>query len=197
MAMIAKRKSGYHVQPGEYDSTIVGVYDLGHQYSEKFKNESHKILFLGELADDSSPMPITLIQFYTLTLSEKGNLRTAIETLLGRKLRPEEDEGFDMRKLLGLKARLQVIDDNGKATILSMIRIPAAKPVPGSLPLIFFDMSTGEPIPEDTPEFVKKLIARSTEFKKGYPPPVQDDDSGEHWENENNYEPDDTELDSF
>jgi hypothetical protein len=99
---------------------------------------------------------------------------------------------------LGLKAQLQIIDDNGKSQIASMIKIPANKPVPARLPLIYFDMDTGQPIPEDTPEFVKKLIARSTEFKKGYPPQVQDEDNGpEPWDNENGYQPDDTELQPF
>ena len=186
MSMIAKKTSG--VKPGAYDSTIVGVYDLGLQYSEKFKSESPKCLLLFEVVSDSE-MPTTIPKFYTLTLSEKGKLRPDIEILLGRKLSPDEDKGFAMRKLLGLKAHLQIIDDDGKSKIASIIKIPANKPVPVSLPLIFFDMDAGRPIPQATPEYVTKIIKRSTEFKKGWPPQVQEEDNGP--------EPEDTDENGF
>jgi len=181
MSLVAKKKSSYKVAPGVYDGYLVGVYDLGTQVSEKFNNESHKVLLLWELVDETRTVPQTISKFYTLTLNEKGKLRSDIETLLGRNLRPEEDSGFDIGGLLGRGARLQIIEDNDRSVIKSMMGFPPTeKPVPLKSPLVSFDMSAGEPIPEDTPEFVEKLIKRSKEFQEGYPP-VRKNATDDEW----------------
>ena len=50
-----------------------------------------------------------LSQFYTLSLSEKANLRHMLESWRGRAFTPEELDGFDLFCLVGIGCLVQVV----------------------------------------------------------------------------------------
>jgi hypothetical protein len=117
---------------GLIPAVCIFVNDIGPQrgeYQGKPKI-THQIIVTWELSEkfttgDLAGQPFTLSKFYTLSLSEKANLRNDIESWRGKKFSEEELAGFDVEKLVGAPCMLNVT-----ATEKDKRKVSAVTPMP-------------------------------------------------------------------
>lgn len=132
------------VPQGVHMARCYSLIDLGTQltHGQYGDKEQHKIRIAWELFgedDDGKPltvdrdgvvMPMTISKSYTLSLSEKSNLRKDLQSWRGRAFTDEEAKGFDISKLLNVYCMINVThsETNGKtyANVSSITPIPSA-----------------------------------------------------------------------
>ena len=171
------------VPPGSYIARCISVIDLGTQVSNgKFgEKAAHKVRLSWEVFgddDDGQPlvvndMPMTVSKEYTVSLHEKAALRRDLAAWRGRDFTDEERRGFDIDKLLGVYALINVTHDtgsNGKtyANIAGIAPIPkamaASKPA-GVHPLTRLDLDAPDmSVFEALPEWLQKRIEAAPEW---------------------------------
>lgn len=181
MGLVAKKKSGSSFPPvaqGLYRSICVFIIDIGTQYNEKHKNSSHKVYLGFELPDETIELEIdgkTEIKrrlqsrIFTLSLSDKANLKPFLETWRSTGFTKEELEGFDISKLLGAPAEIQILHetkgDKTYANLTTAIRYKGDKITPEQEPTLYIIEDNGVNIPESVPNWVQDLIKKSEEWK--------------------------------
>lgn len=102
---------------GLYQAVCVDVHDLGMESTPW--GEKHKVLLVWQLeaVDTDTEKRFQVRKKYTLSLSDKANLRRDLECWRGRKFTAEELQGFDLEKLLAINCQLQIVhslSDEGK-----------------------------------------------------------------------------------
>ena len=193
------------IAPGMYQAVCVGIYDMGSTMSEKWKRLQHKVCIEWEIQEerveiDGKSLPRTIRKQYTLSLSDKANLRGDLEAWRGRPFTTAELEGFDLVNILGVNCYLNMIHnpsaDGSKvyANIASIapLRKNDAKITPEN-GTAFFSFEDGK-LPSDTiPEWLRKQMTESEEYRAmsgakqhsqamekthedASPPPVKDED---------------------
>jgi len=196
MSLTAREKSGAEIEPipaGVYVAVCYGLIDLGTHHNPTFGNEAHKCLVQwevpevrGEFERDGQKvsLPRAISKRYTLSLSEKANLRKDLESWRGRKFTAQELAGFDLKAILGTACQLQVAHDTNKegrtfASIAAIMALPRGMKAPKpENPLAFFSFEeAGEKpeLPADLPEWVQKIVMESREWKEaatGTPAPA-------------------------
>lgn len=148
MAFIAKDSGGGNfkkVPPGAYIGRCFSLIDLGTQFTDgQYGPKSqHKIKIGFELFgedDDGLPlcidvdgrqMPLTISKSYTVSLHEKAGLRRDLAAWRGKDFTDEEARAFDVAKLMGAYAMVNVTtsETNGK----TYTNIAGLTPIPGAL----------------------------------------------------------------
>jgi hypothetical protein len=138
MPIMASVGSGRQFKPapaGVHQAVCVDVVDLGLlevTYAGKTKKQ-HKIRIvwqIEELMDDMRPFIVQ--KRYTLSLSEKANLRKDLESWRGRAFTEAELEAFDVETVLGANCLLNVmrVDKEGE----SYANITAVMPIKKGMP---------------------------------------------------------------
>lgn len=131
-----------------------------------------------ELMEDGRPFAVS--GFYTLSLSEKANLRKDLEAWRTRPFTEEEVKGFDVKNVLGKPCQVTIIhnlkDGKTRASVAGVagvpkgadgkfIQAPAAKNE-----LLYFDMDNPDKATLDKlPEWIKKQIASAANRPKDMP----------------------------
>lgn len=171
------------VPPGSYVARCISVIDLGTQVSNgKFgEKAAHKVRLSWEVFgddDDGQPltvndMPMTVSKEYTVSLHEKAALRRDLAAWRGRDFTDEERRGFDIDRLLGAYALINVTHDtggNGKtyANVAGIAPVPkamaSAKPT-GVHPLTRFDLDAPDmEVFDALPEWLQKRIQAAPEW---------------------------------
>jgi hypothetical protein len=148
MAIIVKDGGGGNFTPhpeGQYAAVCVDIHELG-EIETKW-GRKHKIdlyFYCGyrkhdeqgnEVTDDEGrPIYLFVRERFTPTLSEKGNLRPFLERWRQKKFTPEELKGFDLEKLLGASAYIQISHNEweGKkfANIDTIMKLPKGETAP-------------------------------------------------------------------
>lgn len=134
----AKSESGRDFQPapvGVHQAVCVDVVDLG-ILEVTYKGETkkqHKVNLawqLSELRDDGKPFLV--FKRYTLSLSEKANLRKDLESWRGRKFTRDEEMGFDVESIIGANCLLNIThNQTGDKTYANVVSImPLVKGMP-------------------------------------------------------------------
>lgn len=142
------------VPAGVFIGRCFELIDLGTQTNETGQyagNSAHKIKIGFELFGDDEEgnpltievdgkeMPLTITKDYTVSLHEKANLRKELEAWRGKAFTEEEAKGFDVSKLIGAYAMINVThktNSQGKvrANISGLSPLPSAlkssKPIP-------------------------------------------------------------------
>lgn len=75
---------------------------------------------------------------YTLSLHEKAILRQHLESWRGKKFTPEELEGFDLEKLIGVNSQIQIVHnvaDEGRVWANIQAIVPQGKGTEKLIPL--------------------------------------------------------------
>ena len=179
MAIIAKTGGQDFVKApaGTHAARCYQVLDLGTQKVEwkgavKYQ---HKILLGFELCDElmDDGRPFSVSGRYTLSLSEKGNLRPLLEAWRGAPFTEQEAEGFDVAKLLGQPCILTVIHNQvGDKTYVNIASI--SKTMKGMVikpavnPLVEFSIESDLDKLNQLPEWVQKVIRQSVEMNKDH-----------------------------
>jgi hypothetical protein len=130
MGFIAKDSGGGNfkpVPPGAYVARCYQIVDLGTQTSSGQYGEksAHKLRLSWELfgededgqpltvSYDGKTMPMTVSKSYTVSMHEKASLRKDLAAWRGRDFTTEEQRAFDVSKLLGAYALINVNNSTG------------------------------------------------------------------------------------
>jgi len=177
--------SDFEIAPaGTHTARCYMVVDLGNQkttYQGQDKVQ-HKVLIgfelPGELMSDGRPFAVSAR--YTLSLSEKANLRSVLESWRGRGFTEEECNGFDITKLLGQPCMLTVVHNkSGEKTYANIssiaklhkdITCPAQ--VNNSVEFSFEDFD--EDKLSALPEWIQKIIRQSLDYPGNDEKPPKD-----------------------
>jgi len=118
---------------GLMQAVCCDVIDLGVQTTPWGEKPKVEIRWQVDEVDPDTHKRFEVRAWYTLSLSEKANLRKHLETWRGRKFTAEELRGFDLEKLIGVNCQLQVIHnitDEGKVYANVQAIVPHNAKVP-------------------------------------------------------------------
>ena len=125
MPLLAKNRGGEDfapVTPGMKQGVCYLVADIGTQPSNNPQFKPRRQVVIGweltaepkiEVVKDGKKvlMPRVLSRTYGLSLSNKSALKPMLESWRGRPFTPHELEGFDLQKILGVNALLNIINE--------------------------------------------------------------------------------------
>lgn len=120
------------------------IVDLGTQKSEYMGQVKylHKIMLGWEIHgmnDDGSPIkmqdgrPFGIFKNYTLSWSEKANLRLDLQSWRGKPFTQEEMRKFDLKNVLGAWCMLNIIERPGKNDGKMYTNVDGVTPVPAMI----------------------------------------------------------------
>lgn len=163
------------IAEGIHAAVCTKVVDLGSQYNTTFNKTYPKVRIFWEIPGQTievngETVPRSVFKDFTNSLSEKGNLRPMLQAWRGKAFTPEELQGFDLRKLLGVGCQLQIIHKAGErgqyANVETVMALPNGTTAPKASETAFFDMDdpTTHTVFNALPLFVQKMIAKSENF---------------------------------
>ncbi|MFC1453162.1 phage replication initiation protein, NGO0469 family [Verrucomicrobiota bacterium] len=185
--LTVRENAGGHIDPveaGVYVGVCYGLIDLGTQENKVFGGEAHKVLVQWELPEcrgtfekdgEEQDLPRVISTKYTLSLSEKANLRKDLESWRGRKFTADELQGFDLKAILGAPCQLQVVHETSRdgrtfANVAAIMALPKGTPRPEKPenPLAFFSFEEAGDKPEipEVPDWVRNIITESKEWRE-------------------------------
>lgn len=202
MSITASAKSGAPRQlppAGTHIARCYQIIDLGTHDKEwqGKKRKSHEIRISWELPletavfqQDKGEQPFAVHKNYTLSLSEKSNLRHDLENWRGRPFTEPELEAFDVCKVLGVPCMVTVVhvEKNGTkyANVTAVTSMPKGMPVP--LPVnatVEFSLANhDENVFRSLPDFLKEIIQSSDEWKQTGADPEPPADAPEYDEHD-------------
>lgn len=132
MAILAKdtRKEFTPAPEGLHQAVCVDVVDLGMQDGQWGPKPKVRIVWQLDQANAETGKRFTVSQQYTLSLNEKATLRHHLEAWRGKKFSPQELQGFDLEKLLGVNGQVQVVhalSDDGRIWANVQAIVPLGK----------------------------------------------------------------------
>ena len=164
MPIIASGKAGNFVPcpEGTQQAVCCDVVDKG--LMETPWGQKHKIDVVWQSAElMPNDKPFLVSKRYTLSLSDKANLRHDLESWRGRPFSEDELDGFDVEKLIGVNALVNVVHKKGsKGGVFA--NVIAIMPLPRSMPKIVASDYTRvvnratEPEPDETFEAEREDI---------------------------------------
>lgn len=127
--------------PGMHLARCYRIIDLGTQKSEYMGQTKylHKIMLGWEIhgTDDAGqPLkmkdgrPFAIFKNYTLSWSEKANLRLDLQSWRGKPFTQEEMQRFDLKNVLGAWCMLNIIERPGKNDNKMYTNVDGVTPVP-------------------------------------------------------------------
>jgi len=159
MSIIAKDSGGGDFEPipaGMHNAVGARVYDLGQQPGFNPGSFAHKVVILWELATryqtgELAGKQMRVSKTYTLSLSEKANLRHDLESWRGRAFTEQELDGFDVEKVVGAPCTLNLVETVNPKTQKRYVKVAAVMPL----------MAGAERLTPETPaDFVPEWIQR-------------------------------------
>lgn len=109
---------------GTHIARCIQIVDLGTQPVEfnGEKKEQHKARITWELPneqrvfkEENGEQPFLVSKEFTVSLSEKANLRKVLESWRGKAFEDSELQGFDVMNVLGVPCMLQIIHKTSKS----------------------------------------------------------------------------------
>lgn len=145
MSLVAKSEGSSNFIPvptGMHLARCYRIIDLGTQKSEYMGKERqlHKMMLQFEVHGEdlegnptTTPKgdPMTVSKNYTVTLSEKSNLRKDLQTWRGRDFTPDELRGFELKNVLGQWAMISVVETENNGNVYT--NIANINPVPATI----------------------------------------------------------------
>lgn len=177
------------VPEGSHVARCVQVIDLGVQRVEwagkeklqpkvfiRWEIPSERIQFTDKEGKEHN-VPMSISKKYTLSLSEKANLRADLESWRGKAFTMDELDGFNIQNLVGVPCMLSIVHNPSKdgtkvfANVASVMKLPKGMEAPAQeSPSVVYDMDNHDQAVYDSlPEFLRKQIDES----------VKEDNNGE------------------
>lgn len=176
MSIIVRDNGGSYEQPaaGMHHAVCARVYDLGDQLGFEGKTQ-HQVVIMWELEErqskgDYSGKRFLVTKKYTASLNEKAKLRKDLDSWRGRPFTEEEAQGFDLEKLIGVNALLNIAATQTKAGKTFMAVASVNPPMKGAEKL------TVETVPDYTPKWITDLLAKEV-YAVGDQPAVNDSET--------------------
>lgn len=159
---------------GTHEAVCVQLIDLGIQvirWKEEPEKQQHKILIGWEITDEENDEgePHITWKRYTMTLHEKGNLRSHLESWRGKRFTSDELKGFDLRNVLGAPCLLSLVEnESGYVNIEAIAAWPKRKRKPkATRDMIAFDFENfDEEIFATFSEKLQDLISSAVNFPR-------------------------------
>jgi hypothetical protein len=186
MGITANQGSGKdfkQVSAGSHIARCIKLTDLGTQQSEYqgVPNSKRQVLMTWEIPGETMEIegavkPMTIGNFYTLSLNEKANLRKHLEQWRGVPFTSDELDGFELKAVLGKPCMLSIIHVEGKARVSSVSAIPKGMEVAPQFnveeefSLDDFDVAQFDALGQG----LQKIIMKSPEYKGLTKDPVQE-----------------------
>lgn len=160
---------------GSHIARCMAVISLGTQASPMYPS-SFKVMLMWEVPGeaieiDGKPAPMTIQKEYTLSLSEKANLRHDLQSWRGKVFTKEELEGFDVVKVLGQPCMLSVVHKtSGKGKIYGVVSGVSGVPKGVQCPPawhkpVSYEIEDGQSdVFLKLPEWIQKKIAACEEW---------------------------------
>jgi hypothetical protein len=174
--MVSDKGSDFESAPvGNHLARCIRVVDLGTQKGEwKGKPKLSRKGYIGWELLGAQRMedgrPFIVLKWYTLSLSERAQLRADLESWRGLAFTAADLEGFDLSKLLGKPCMLNLIkSDDGKYTnIKSIAQLPAGIVCPESenKPYMFSLDEFDETVFDQLSDNIKETVRQSPEYQK-------------------------------
>lgn len=168
------------IEPGVYIATCYKLIDIGTQIGEYQgkKTARHQVIIGFEFPDEKieggeyDGQPFSLSKFYSLSLSEKANLRKDLISWRGKPFTEQELARFDLTAIVGKPCQIQVIhNDKDKAIINSIMAMPKKMDAPKQInPTLIFDLdnylSGDTSVYDKLGEGMKGIIDKSVEVQQ-------------------------------
>jgi hypothetical protein len=184
VSLVAKAKSDnreFKLPPaGTHVARCVQIVDLGTQKGEwqGKPKETHKVRLAWELPNEKDtfkpevgPEPFIIGKDFTVSLDEKASLRKTLEAWRGRPFTEQELAGFDISKLKGVPAMLNVqhVEKGGKvyANVSAVMALPKGMPVPDQINKgLHFELEMGRDSAafKALPEWLQKRVGECVEW---------------------------------
>lgn len=175
---IPKPAVAEQIPSGSYISRCYSMLHLGTTYFE-YKGEekmSNKIRITFELPtklkvfkEENGEQPMVISAEYGLSLHKKSKLRPILEGWRGRAFTDEEIDNFEVSKLVGVPAFINIIhNEKGYAEISSISGMPEGMECPPQInasQILDYD-NFDEELFEKLPEFLQDKISKSVEYQK-------------------------------
>lgn len=191
-------ESSFEIVPaGNYVARCYAMIEIGTVYDEHWDKYKKEVRISWELPnkkkvfhEDKGEQPYSMHKRYTLSMSEKANLRHDLESWRGKGFTDQEAKAFDVTKLLGVPCMLNVIHRTNKkgnpyATIGSISPLPEGVNCPDqinpSFVLSYADWSNEKF--ESLPDWLKDIMKETSEYQAvlsgGTEIPVDDKGGGD------------------
>jgi hypothetical protein len=134
MPIIVKGNGDYENHPeGQYRAVCMDVVDLGEVENKKYGKVQHKVALVFHTEKKMKDgRPFEVWERFTASLDEKAHLRKFLQGWRGRAFTAEEINGFDLEKLIGVNAYVQIIHnvsgDKTYANIDTVMLLPKGMP---------------------------------------------------------------------
>lgn len=170
------------VPAGGYLAVCVGIYDLGNQFSEKFKNYSQKVMFSFDIPSltvevDGKQEPRQLSREFTFSAKGNSKLRSFVSSWAGVQFSDDGFADFELLTLLGKPALISVLlNETGEYSNIDSIMpmLAGMQPPTTTTPLRSWDCDHWDDKAfEDLPEWVQGKIQKSTEYQKLHAPETE------------------------
>ena len=167
------------IPAGQYLAVCVGVFDLGEQYSEKFKNYSPKLMITFDVPAvtvevDGKQEPRQLSREFTISGKNNSKLREFISSWNGCQYSDEAFGEFDPLTQIGKPAMLNVVlNETGEyANITTIMPLFPGLPTPTTqTQMKIWDMDAWDDKAfEELPTWVQEKIKKSTQYQKEHAP---------------------------
>ena len=166
---------------GTHGAYCFQLIDLGTQYNEMYEIFKRQVFIGFELPGElktwkdeqgEHTAPYTVGKFYTMSLSEKANLRRDMESWRGKPFTEQELEGFDPKNILGTPAMVSVIHKQSqgktKANISSVSKLMKGMNMPAMFhEKVYFSLDEFSQATFDSiPKGFQNIIRRSKEWQE-------------------------------
>ncbi len=167
------------VPAGQYLAVCVGVYDLGEQYSEKYKNYSPKLMITFDIPSvtievDGKQEPRQLSREFTISGKSNSNLRAFISSWNGVQYSDEAFGEFDPLTQIGKSAMINVLlNETGEyANIDTIMPLFPGLPAPTTkTPMKTWDMENwNDAVFAELPAWIQDKIKKSSQYQKDHAP---------------------------
>ena len=164
---------------GQYLAVCVGVYDLGVQYSEKYKNYSPKLMISFDIPAvtievDGKQEPRQLSREFTISGKNNSKLRAFISSWNGVQYSDEAFGEFDPLTQVGKPAMINVLlNETGEYANIDTIMplFPGLIAPTTSTPMKIWDMDHWDDKAfTELPVWVQEKIKKSTQYQKEHTP---------------------------
>lgn len=167
------------VPAGQYLAVCVGVYDMGEQYSEKYKNYSPKLMITFDIPSvtievDGKQEPRQLSREFTISGKNNSKLRAFISSWNGVQYSDEAFGEFDPLTQVGKPAMINVLlNETGEYANIDTIMplFPGLTPPTTGTPLKVWDMDKWDDKAfDELPAWVQDRIKKSSQYQKEHAP---------------------------